>query len=989
MNKKFLLVLFMISLPALMLGSGKIRGKVVDSKTKEALIGASVVIVGTNFGAVTDVDGNYIILNLEANTYSVRASYLGYQNVTMNNVKVNDDLSTETNFSLTSSEVELKEVVIQVERPLVNKNATNAVRIGTQDDIEKLPVRGVTAAIVLSPGVVQQNGALYIRGGRSDEVGYYLEGASTRSITGGGNLTTVIPEALEEFQVQAGGYPAEFGGANAGIVRQSLRSGGSEYRVSAQVETDNFTKMYERRFGTYSYGYSDYVLTVGGPVPGFSNIRFFVAGENTFQRDNNVKFWDGFTMHNLPDRQSSTGEILPVYEIKPGNIPGMRNRYTTNGTVTFDFNPFIVRLGGSFSYQKSQNTGDIIANVFNTERLPLGLSSNLLLNLKFTHILNTTTNYDLNVSYMDNRSKNVDPRLGDNFFLYSDSIANAKLGYQYRSYISGPLAYDFYGFGVSRYGTLATTFSKNKQTRVGGSIDITSQIDNVHQLKVGASIESYHVANFSTGSGSLLNWYRNNPDNARTPGLKRDYAVGRNGGVNNYGYDWYGNEITDANDPDGPKTPQYIAAYIQDKIEYSDLVVNAGVRLDYINNDDFEFVDDPTTPTVVEGPHNPSVDASVDASYPVYKSSGLKSSKPYVGVSPRLGFSFPVSDRTVFHLQYGKFIQAPNLNTIYRGRGSQAVIFSGGNAIFNPVGYNVQPERTTQYEVGFTQQFTDNAAFDITGFYKDISGQIQIKRMVTVPGALAAGYNTYVNGDFVTSKGLEMSLRLRRTNRITAQVNYTFSDAQGTGSTSNSSVSSVEQGTLYPTVISPLDFNYTHKGAVNFDYSFGKDDGGPILEQLGLNLLFTFNSGHPFTLTTGSIGQQGASTGALVESDPRFSNPLEGINGSTTPWQYNFNLRLYKGVDIAGFQTEFYIYVQNLLNTRTVINVYRRTGNASDDGFLSNPDLSSEIVAASGPGYVELYENANLKNGRHYSNTTGNDLWGTPRQIRFGVKVEM
>lgn len=1006
MKKIVLLLMILVVIPSFMFAaSGKIRGQVVDDKTKEALIGANVVIVGTNYGAVTDVDGNYIILNVPPGTYSIRASFIGYQGVMINNVKVNEDLTSEANFHLTSSEVQLGEVVIVQDRPLVNKNATNAVRIGTQEDIQKLPVRGIQSAVALSPGVVLQNGNLYIRGGRSDEVGYYLEGASTKNLMLGrlllgsrgvvdvinstADLTTVIPEALEEFQVQAGGYTAEYGGANAGIVRQSLRTGGNDYKITAQAETDNFTPQYEKRFGTYSYGYSNYVMTVGGPVPGINSVKFFVAGENEFQRDNNLRFWEGFTLYNLPD-QNSTGvrDTVRSLEIKPGNTPGgLRNRYTLNGTLTFDYNPYIFRIGGSFSNQRSRGTTDPIGNVFNLARLGITESGNLLLNGKFTHILNASTLYEINVSYLDNRNKVYDPDHGDNFFLYNDSTANARYGYQYRSYTTGPQAYRFYNFDFNKYGTAATTFSKSKQQKVGASFDITSQVNAQHQLKIGASIEDYTISFFTSASSALLLWYRQNPDLARTPGLTRDYNVSRQGGVNNYGYDWYGNEITDTDNPDGPKAPRYIGAYIQDKIEYSDLVVNAGIRLDYMDNDDIRFIDDPTTPQI-DGPNNPSVDVTVGG-YPVYKTTGIGKSNPFVAVSPRLGFSFPVSDRTVFHLQYGKFIQAPSLNSIYRGRGYQALIFGGQNFIPNPVGYDIQPVRTTQYEVGFTQQFSENAAFDITGFYKDIQGQIQIQRVVTVSGADAAGYNTMANGDFVTTKGIELSLRLRRINRLRAQFNYTFSDAQGTGSTTNSAVASLEHGTLYPTVISPLDFNQTHKGSVNLDYSFGKDDGGAILEQLGANLLFTFNSGHPFTRSAGSIGQQGADQGALVENDPRASNPLESINASTTPWVFNIDFRLFKGIEIAGLQTEFYMYVQNLLNTKNVINVYRRTGNAYDDGFLSNPELSSGIVNQLGQGYVDLFTNANLVNGRHYRTVTGNNLWGTPRQIRFGARLEL
>ena len=58
-----------------------------------------------------------------------------------------------------------------------------------------------------------------------------------------------------------------------------------------------------------------------------------------------------------------------------------------------------------------------------------------------------------------------------------------------------------------------------------------------------------------------------------------------------------------------------------------------------------------------------------------------------------------------------------------------------------------------------------------------------------------------------------------------------------------------------------------------------------------------------------------------------------------------------------------------------------------DDGFLTNPSLSSEIVAAQGDLYVDLYENVNGENRQHYMSDFGQDLFGTPRIIKFGASV--
>ena len=99
-------------------------------------------------------------------------------------------------------------------------------------------------------------------------------------------------------------------------------------------------------------------------------------------------------------------------------------------------------------------------------------------------------------------------------------------------------------------------------------------------------------------------------------------------------------------------------------------------------------------------------------------------------------------------------------------------------------------------------------------------------------------------------------------------------------------------------------------------------------------------------------------------------------------------MRLDKTVNLGPLAANFYIYVQNLLNTKNVLNVYKRTGNAEDDGYLSDPGLSSSNLANYGQGYVDLYRAINLGMGQGYRQITGNDLWGSPRQIRFGVKLE-
>jgi hypothetical protein len=981
--------------------TGKISGTVMDRETREPLVGATVQIVGTTYGAATDVDGRYDILNIPPGEYSVRATFVGYQEVTVTNIRITQGLTRDLNFQLAATAVEVEPVTIIGERPLIEKSATNVTRILTSTDIARLPVRGAQGAIAIQPGVVLQNQRVYIRGSRASEVGYQLEGANTRNIVGGnigpadenaGNLVTVIPEAIEEAVLQAGGYTAEFGGANAGIVSQNLRTGRERYHVMAQVETDNPPGVDpgERFLGTYSYGYTDAVITASGPTM-TDKVRFFIAGQNRFMRDYTPTFWEGAdfgTMYDTGVRGGHAGDSANVRWL-PGNIPGRSsNRYSLNGTILYDAKPLLIKGSATHSWQRTRANGlsDEAAvpsvvplrQLFAMDRLPQVDQSNLLLNLRGTYFIRPTLFGEVTLSFLDDRSKQYDPNFDDsNILLYGDSLEAAKRGWTYRSYSDVPRPYDFFGFPFNRPGTPLTGFAKNQSGYLSGGASVTSQTGR-HELKAGLSYEHWTVrryAGIAAGElAPLLTAVRAEPDAARDEAaLAR--IIRRETFLDNFGFDEFGRKLDSG--PDGPKHPKFFGAYLQDKIEFSDIIINAGLRWDVMDLNTWDL----------KNPNDPGFEANDF----LINEDSLSATPAFSYLQPRLGLSFPVSDRTVFHLQYGQFVQAPPLYTAYRGRAAAALIFVGQFYITNPVAYNIQPTRTTQYEIGFTQQFSDFASFDVTGFYKDIKGQPQYDIfLVNRSISPVANYPIYTNADFATTKGLELSMTVRRIQRIQAQFNYTLSDARGTNSFPSSAAAGLNVAGTRPTAVSPLTYDQTHRGSVNLDYRFGAEEGGPILQQLGVNLLFTFNSGHRFTLATGSGGQQGPETGALLnDADARTRQPLQPINTSVTPWVFNLDARIDKSFPLAGVQFTVYGYVQNVFNTKNVINVYSRTGNAFDDAFLNRPDLSERIISGLGPTYVDMYRAINLENRQHQWQLNGIDLFSTPRQIRFGVHVEI
>ena len=94
---KLVAITFLMSF-ALSQTTGKIRGT-VTSADGQPLAGANVIVDGTTKGAATDGEGKYTILNVEAGSYSVTASYIGYQSSTESNVSVKVDLTTPLNFA--------------------------------------------------------------------------------------------------------------------------------------------------------------------------------------------------------------------------------------------------------------------------------------------------------------------------------------------------------------------------------------------------------------------------------------------------------------------------------------------------------------------------------------------------------------------------------------------------------------------------------------------------------------------------------------------------------------------------------------------------------------------------------------------------------------------------------------------------------------------------------------------------------------------------
>jgi len=294
--KKIVLSVFFIS-TLLVHGqtTGKISGKVVD-ENNEPVIGVSIGLEGTALGAAADALGNFFIINIPGGVYNVKASAIGYRPEKVENVKVITGLTTKINFRLNSSSVEMKEVVVQYEKPMVQKDLTSKTQTIDFSDLELLPAQtsvkeilskqaGITKDISTTPINSQPvfgqfatipNDGLHFRGDRYNETLYLFDGITVNdALWGGYNLDVLGQFTLQSLQTLTGTFGPQYGEAMSGVIlMQTLDNVVKRYKIQATSSTDNFGK----KLG--SQNENNFEAAVSGPVPLIDNLSFVTTAKS-------------------------------------------------------------------------------------------------------------------------------------------------------------------------------------------------------------------------------------------------------------------------------------------------------------------------------------------------------------------------------------------------------------------------------------------------------------------------------------------------------------------------------------------------------------------------------------------------------------------------------------------------------------------------------------------------------------------------------------
>lgn len=1107
-----LLLLLATPIATMAQSTGKLAGRVVDD-LGDPLPGANVVVEGTQLGAATDIDGQYFIIGIPIGEYSVTASFVGYQPQTFEGVQISSGYTTEQDFEL-GSDIALGEIVVEYERPIIQRDAIGVPKVVTGEQIQNLPIRGVSNVAAIQSGVVNsgRDDDLFVRGGREEEVAYYVDGVKVIGNPGGANTASAGPGvnqgAIAEQEILIGTIPARYGDAQSGIVSVTTKSGGTEFFGSAEFVTSEVLD---------AYGYNLGSLSIGGPiVPG--RVNFFVSGQGTFESDYNTYSVDTYQLSDsdfdflqqnpqvislvnadgdrqfVPISPSDLGEGVTIEEVAAilgGQIPegfnidpvrpivnapetytadrfelergkdAPQENYTINGNLNFVLSSALnLRVGGG--YQRNQREEYLFGNsLYNRNAFYNDERDSWRLYGTFRQRLSNNAFYQIQAEYQDFKFVQYPNGFSDDirealFYGDIDSGVYGDIARRYYRYDvgsgtferqfdadAGPRPTSAFGSVSSLPGATLTRYLQqhDQQFRISGSA--TTQL-GVHQIEFGGEFEQQTRRFFDIAGRSLAAYYADDsgventvdglPEGGVTSYEQLPFEALRNITVTRYGYDYLGLNEVDNQDIDGyfdrtntnvaPYEPIYYAGYVQDKIEFRDLVINLGLRVDVFDNntqvlrDVFAVV--PIERAGLLGDDRP---LGVDSDWAVYysgesvvgfrdldgnffdsegapttqsavaalggnvretdepRSAAFEDYEPQVTFMPRIGVSFPVTDRALFFASYNVTSQRPTERAFSSFLDYEEI--TGQDREDNA---SLEPERTTQYELGFRQRVGERAAFTLSGFYRTQEDKISVRALF---GGFPA-YSTFLNRDFTTTRGVEIGFDLRRTNNLSVNANYTLSFASGTGSDASSTGTVAWRGNFFPDFISPSDFDQRHTANASVDYRFGDDEGpmiggARVFENFGVNLLGVFASGQRYTPLDGV-------TQFDVNAD--FTNPVAGeINSQTLPSSFRLDLRVDRSFDLgfAGSRLKAYVWVQNLLDTENIVAVYRASGLADNDGWLMTSDgqnfVNSQASPESAVFNYSAYVGGPVNIGGQQT-SGGGFFYGPPRRIRLGLLLD-
>jgi hypothetical protein len=985
--------------------TGKIAGLIVDSETKEPLSGVNVILEGTLIGAATDLDGIYTIINIPPGTYVLRVSMMGYKTYRMENVQVKIDLTTTINFDLQPTVLDVgEEITVVAIRPLVQKDMTSSLTSVGSDEIESLPVQEFRDILELQAGIVRDGNNLHIRGGRAGEVSYWIDGVSTTDAFSGKMGVEVENNAIEELQVVSGTFDAEYGQSMSGIVHIITKEGREKYTGQVKAYVGDFISNDESFYvcknvltqtdpatgNTVTVGEMENPLrkfnpvyngefSLSGPVPLLTDkLSFFVNGRY-YSSEGHLYGRDWFTPLGKPGDQS----LVPL---EPYNKISTQGKFTFQPRVNLKIS--YILFWNEWKNDRIYNRelgydGTVTGHNFkyNPGGLPQKKGYGITQILAWNHVISPSTFYEIRVNQFYNESQRyvyknpyqkvkylvriladealgleemvLDPSIPEQATLFNELVESGRI-YRYiidpnspPGYIdpdsagSAPTSNSFYKVGMDMEHYKRSTDSWL------GKFDLTSQVNNTNQIKLGAELRLYELILHSFTITEKMMLYPGTSTKTAIDPFEPD--IPEIGSIFRHDYN---------------RKPWEFSAYLQDKIELKKIIFRLGLRFDYFNANSY-IPTNPSDPSIYypvyaknrykdapDSLQNSVFTQAYDEIYTQYtpeerRSFMQKKVDPKMQLSPRLGIAYPITDRGIIHFSYGHFFQVPEFEYLYDNPDFK-ISPSGGYIIFgNP---DLKPQKTVMYEIGLQQQLTENIAIHTSLFYRDVRDWVGTSPLIDLPIA-GMSYSQYQNKDYENVRGITIRVEKRQSNNFSARLDYSFQSAEGTYSNPDDAYNDIEDQKEPRKILIPMswDQNHTFNGSIVYQVS-----------AWTVSMVGRYWTGRPYTpsfSTAQFIGTR-AYTG-LKENSARLPN------------QMSVDLYINKRLYIGSFYLDLFMNVYNIFDQKNDTAVYGDTGTA---------DYTTTIDPSKIP-----YDPRRIGTLEDYINQAG---WYTaPRQVQLGLTV--
>ena len=937
MKEKFLAKVFIICILffSTIFGAttGKISGTVRDENSGEPLVGVNVVVEEASMGAATDMDGHYSIINLPPGTYTLRFSMIGYRPVRVTQVEVNIDLTTTIDVEMGTEDIQGEAVEVVAEREVVKKDVTSTTSIVDSRKIDMLPVTDMNEIVEMQAGMVDG----HMRGGRSGEVQYRIDGMSVSDVYDGGQLITVSKEMIQEIQVVSGAFNAEYGQAMSGVVNVSTKSNFPEWGGQVTLYSGDYLTTHNDLFmGTSKIdpiATKNINVSLRGPlIKNKLSISFNtrkVAWEGWLNGKDKYNPWnisgvvggpDGPQLYSLGQDPMIDSIIVQQNMEEGANFDSLYNRYREihenplgDGdyqSMDWNTNQFYHGLIGWKITDKMDLTLQGSYRDYTWQEydryyryVPDGIltrnekSYNFI--AKINHSISTNTYYNLGFSQAQKEHETYNDK---GLTAYPEVSANRVDSY---SFLTG--------------GTDNNRFERKTLTNTI-KFDLTSQINRANKIKLGVQARLHELT---------MQDYELRPPEEKTTinpifedPLMQSPRIMDISSIYNSAYE---------------HNPKEYSAYIQDKIELQELIINIGLRADYFEPDGV-VLSDPSDPSI----YNPIKPEHKNDPIEERKEYWYKDASSKMQISPRFGASFPFTDKGIIHVSYGHFFQIPPYELLYRnpefdlgsGTGNVGVI---GNA-------NLNAKKNVKGEIGLKQEVYEGFVVDVTAYFQDIRNLAGTRNTLIDLAGGAAQYNKIDNTDFAYVKGLVLTLNYNSPAGYYGSLDYTYQIAKGTASDPEDARDAATSGSLPEVFLIPLDWDQRHTVNLNAGYDS---------QNWGINVVGRYGSGMPYT--------------PIMTTD--ISTTLQ--NSEIMPYTLNFDMNLYYLTEFMGLQQRWFVRVRNVFDKLNANEVYPRSG---------EPDFTPE---------KQRVENLNLSEvvntvDEWFQNET---YYDEPRRIEIGVKI--